>query len=123
MNANADNVGDATVVTRQEFESPSVPRDAARLQGASRALAAGTPSLWSGTRVPPSGIMGMRAAALGNINNSTVATTSTSSNEMHINGGIHVNAPNATDATGISNHIDRALAASMFASFANYGPN
>jgi hypothetical protein len=80
------------------------------------------PSLWSGTRVPPSGIMGMRAAALGNINTSNVATTSTSSNEMHI-GNINVNAPNATDATGIGNHIDRALAASMFASFANYGPN
>ena len=63
------------------------------------------------------------SAALNNISNDNRATTSSSSNEMHINGGIHVNAPRATDAHGISREIKTAMADNMFANYANYGPN
>lgn len=44
MGATAASVAGATVTTRVNFEGPSVPRDNARLQGASRALRATEPS-------------------------------------------------------------------------------
>lgn len=101
----------AALVTRL-YERPRNPDADALMRGNTAAalyqgsLAAGAP----------------RTAALSNIANDNRATTSTSSNEMHI-GSISVNAPQATDAGGIAGHIDSALAASAFANFANYGPN
>ena len=63
-----------------------------------------------------------QSAALNNIANDNRATTTSSSNEMHI-GSVNVNAPNATDAHGIAGHIDGALASTVFAQLANSGPN
>lgn len=85
----------------------------------------GNNPLWTGSLkgVRSSLDAGARSsAALNNINNSTSATTTTSSNEVHVHGGVHVNAPQATDAHGVASEISGALADRIFAKHANFGP-
>ena len=81
-------------------------------------------SLFTGTHSPYGALppVGARpAAALNNVSNTTHATTSTSSNEMHIK-TVNVNAPQATDAHGIAGGMHNALSKAMGADQANYGP-
>jgi len=61
------------------------------------------------------------AAKLSTIQNSHHVTTSSTSNELHV-GQIHVNAPNATDASGIASGISDALRRQQIASTFNSGP-
>jgi hypothetical protein len=90
-------------------------------QGGPVPMPANMGPLWKGGERMPAFVQ-MRQAALNNIANNTTATTTSSSNELHV-GSINVNAPGVTDAHGVARHIDSALAASMFANAANYGPN
>ena len=61
------------------------------------------------------------SAALNSISNDYRATTSTTSNEAHIQ-QITVNTQ-AADAHGIARTIDGALAQNLFSTHANSGPN
>ncbi|ENN86077.1 hypothetical protein RHSP_32076 [Rhizobium freirei PRF 81] len=64
---------------------------------------------------------GARGAALSNIQNNHTATTSSTSNAMHV-GTINVNAPQATDSKGIASTIADSLFRSTVAATANSGP-
>lgn len=61
------------------------------------------------------------AAALNNIGNQYSATTSSTSNSMHVD-NLHLNLPNVKDAQGFTEGLQPALAEWSTAQFANSGP-
>ena len=79
----------------------------------------GDPSLAGKTSMLGGGAK--HTAALNSIANSYQATTTSSSSEAHLNGGIHIHTA-ATDADGIAGGIGKALKHNLFAQMANFGP-
>lgn len=93
---------------------PNFPGHIARAEKYNREL---PNPLGGGQRAPAwwSGVPGLEnrapgpQASLSTLHAVHPVTTSSSSNTTHINGGIHVNAPQATDADGIASAIQKSL--------------
>lgn len=122
MGATASNVGHATVVTRQDFERPSIPRDPARLAGAAAALKAIDEST-----SPYGSVIGLRAAQqaaqgakTGAKTDQEKATSNDNSRHSWI-GTINVRTQ-ATDAHQIADRIGDEVNRTLMIGNKNYGP-
>ena len=78
------------------------------------------PAWWSGVPLAQNGAP-TGGARLSSMAAGHAVTTSQTSNALHINGGIHVNAPNATDAHGIASELTASLERSTMAMLAQSG--
>ena len=116
-----DNAGAMIGTLVGNYESPANKGAAiAERSGIYRGLGnLGGPASASAGR--PNSYGAARVAALNNVSNDNRATTTSSSNETHINGGVHVHTQ-ATDAHGIFRDMGGAIDAYSFANAANYGP-